>query len=203
MTPRNSAVTRFEPRLPSLPPAMLNPEQLRLYEHIVSAGTASGDAQFRIRDRDGSLLGPFRAFLACPELGWAVHGLGEALLTSDRLPARIREAAVLTVAGLRSASYMQYAHEPAARAAGVPEPLILALRVGAPAPGSADRADDAIVSFTRELLLTGGVQDAAYHRARAILHETGVVHLVMLAGFFDLVASLLNAFRLGVPDPSP
>ena len=61
--------------------------------------------------------------------------------------------------------------------------------------------DEAIVyDFSTELRERHRVTDTTFERARLLLGERGVVDLMALMGYYDLVAMTLNVDRYPLPD---
>jgi 4-carboxymuconolactone decarboxylase len=146
----------------------------------------------------GELLGPFDALLRSPVVGDAVQQVGTALRRSSTLAPEVTEAAILTVAAHWRAGYEWYAHEAVAASAGLLSRNDLdRLRVGRPPAGS--EAVRATWSFVSQLVATGEVDDATYARLLAMLGERGMVELVLLVGYYSLLAVALKAFRIGTP----
>ena len=56
--------------------------------------------------------------------------------------------------------------------------------------------------FVTEYLKTHRVSDASYAAALAMLGEHGVVDLVGIAGYYSLLAMMLNTARTAVPEDS-
>jgi hypothetical protein len=83
-------------RLPLIPPTDLNPEQKPLYEDMKAGIAAKYDAFETMRD-DGTILGPWSAWLHEVDLGTAIWGVTKAMSCSRHLPADQSTA----VAGLR------------------------------------------------------------------------------------------------------
>src|SRR5919202_6207197 len=76
----------------------------------------------------GSVRGPFKVLLHSPELASRVGALGGYLRYASPLEPAVREATILATASLLDCAYEWAAHLPQARAAGVPEAVLDALR---------------------------------------------------------------------------
>jgi 4-carboxymuconolactone decarboxylase len=65
-------------------------------------------------------------------------------------------------------------------------------------------ADEATVyDLLTELRRDKRLGDATFARARALLGEQGVIDLISLAGYYDLVSMTLNVAQVTPPEPGP
>ena len=185
-------------RLPRLHPPFDNEDRQRLYAAITSGPRGGSQQPFALVDDVGALAGPFNAMLLQPGLGAALQALGAAIRYQGTLPARIRELAILVVAGHWSSAFEQHAHEAAGRRAGLGEAELAAVRAGEE-PVLADPAERAAVRAVRALVRGGDLDDEAYARAVAQLGEAGVFELTTLVGYYATLALQLRVFRVGLP----
>ena len=185
-------------RLARLHPPFDNEDRQRLYAAITSGPRGGSQQPFALVDDVGALAGPFNAMLLQPGLGAALQALGAAIRYQGTLPARIRELAILVVAGHWSSAFEQHAHEVAGRRAGLSEAELAAVRAGEE-PVLADPAERAAVRAVRALVQEGDLDDEAYARAVAQLGEAGVFELTTLVGYYATLALQLRVFRVGLP----
>jgi 4-carboxymuconolactone decarboxylase len=150
---------------------------------------------------DGTLVGPFNAFLHSPSIGRAAAALGEAVRFDATFDRGTIELITVVVAVHWRADFEYWAHRRAAIESGVPVELIDAVAAGRPIT-SAVRADEVVVTATRELLTTGRLNDDTYSCALELLRPAGIVDLVTLVGYYTLVSLTLNAFEVSAPVPS-
>jgi 4-carboxymuconolactone decarboxylase len=190
---------RNDARVAPLRPEQLNAEQAALYEAISGGRRALGPQRFRLRNEDGSLTGPFDLMLRHPTIGRALSDLGESLRYGGRLSDRAREIAILVVGATRGAEFEWYAHAPIARAVGLSESDLEAIRTAAPAPFD-DPVEAAVYRGSRLLVHHEPFDDAEYASLAAALDTAEMVELVAIVGYYDLLASLLSLFQVGVPD---
>ena len=177
-------------RLPPLTPVELDAEQRALFEAITGSRRAAGTA---MTGPGGSLAGPFNALLYRPGLGDAVQRVGAALRFSGALPDRLRELAILTVAGAWSSAFEVYAHEPVALAVGATREQLTDVREGRE-PQDLDDAESAGLSLVRALLRARRVDGPTHAAAVAALGHAGTVELVVLVGYYQLLAGVLETF---------
>jgi len=89
-------------------------------------------------------------------------------------------------------------HAATARAAGLSAATIAAIAAGRrPARLEADEA--VVYEFFNELESARSVGDAMYARTRTVLGERGIVDLVGVAGYYAMLAMLLNVARTPLP----
>ncbi len=176
----------------------MNDVQAALYDAI-AGGDRGRDSAFRLTEADGSLVGPFNSLLYCPSVGDAVQRLGAAIRFHSELPPRVREIAILAVARHWRSDFEWWAHEPIARRAGLSETHLTDIRQGRPVRFD-DRAEQAAHDLCRSLLDTGAVSDELYEAAVSEHGESGVCTLLILIGYYGLLAQMMSALRVGVPD---
>lgn len=185
---------RNEPRLPRLTPGELDADQSALYDEIAGGPRAQGPQYFALTDDDGSLNGPFNAFLFAPRVGRALQALGAAIRYQTGLSDRERELAILIVAAHWGSSFERRSHEAVGRGAGLSEAEMAAVRAGS-IPALEDERERAVVELTRALTL-GDVAYDAWQATRAALDEATVVELTTLVGYYATLALQLRVFRV-------
>ena len=186
-------------RLAVLSSDEMTAEQLDLYREILGGPRGQGPRAVLLSSGAGGLAGPFNAMLYAPPVGHALQELGAAIRFRTQLAPRIREMAILVVAQAWDSEYERASHEPIGREAGLTEPEIEALRVGAD-PGFADKQEQVAYSVVRAL--TGpaaDLDDQQYATAAAELGEPALVELSTLVGYYATLALQLRIFRLPAP----
>ncbi|HXQ52786.1 MAG TPA: carboxymuconolactone decarboxylase family protein [Stellaceae bacterium] len=159
--------------------------------------------QKRIRDeiagpRGGHARGPFAIWLRHPALADAANRLGNVLRQKSRLEPRAFELMVLVIARHWSAQYEWHVHEAAARAAGLPNDVIEAIR--AKKRPALEREQEKIVyDAITELNESRALAPATYERALAAFGLEVLIELIAGAGFYTMVAMTLDAFEAPVP----
>jgi 4-carboxymuconolactone decarboxylase len=186
-------------RLPLLHPDELGTDQRQVYEAIAGGRRAAEPQHFLLCHTDGSLTGPFNALVHAPGVGGRVSALGESIRFDTSLTDREREIAILAVAVVREAAYEWYAHERVGRAVGLTDDEIDAVRHGA-APGEAGEREVAVHSVAAALAAGRWLDDEVYLEAVDRLGERALVELAVLVGYYGLLATLLDAFAVGVPE---
>ena len=173
--------------------------QREIYDRFTAGRQARPDSAFSLVHPDGGLTGPANAWLLSPPVGRALERLGAAVRFKLELGDRAREIAILTVAYFRDSAFEAYAHMAAGRSAGLTEDELGAL--------AADRdpelvaADEIAVRATTKVLLERGTLDATeYAAARDVLGERGLFELVILVGYYQLLATQLAVFDVRPPE---
>ena len=115
------------PRLEPMTPEAMDADLRLLYDAVLASPRAQGmGAKLLIRD-DGSLVGPFDAWLRSPVLGAHFERAGNAFRSETVYPTAVREIAILVVARAWSADFEWWVHRMMAEAAGVPREVIEAI----------------------------------------------------------------------------
>jgi 4-carboxymuconolactone decarboxylase len=184
-----AGMTERPPRFAPLTPEQMTPAQRQVAEAI-----ASGPR--------GGLRGPFQAWLRSPELADRLQKVGEHLRFSSSVPRRLNELAILITARAWDAQFEWYAHHRLALEAGL-EPAVAADIAEGRRPASM-RADEAVVyDFCTELRATRRVGDATLAAALGLLGEQGVIDLIAVSGYYDVVSMTLNVAEVALPDGLP
>lgn len=169
----------------------LKPEELSDLQRAVAAEIAAG--------RGGVVRGPFALWLRNAELAQQASRFGALLRLGTSVPRRLSELAILVTARHWTAQYEWYAHEDAAREAGVADDVIEAIRHRrAPAFKADDEA--AVHAICTELYETKAVSAATYERAKAALGQQMLIELVTIASFYSMVAMVLVTFEAPLPE---
>ena len=179
---------------PKLRRGDLNDEQRALWDDIVD-----GPRKASMGTPAAELGGPFNAWLQIPSFGRIGSKMGERLRFGSLLDGRSRELAILTVGAHWRAEYEFWAHARMARAEGLPEAIIEALRTGAPPPCEND-TQRLVHEVARDLLENGRVGDELHVAASAALGYPALTELVALVGYYCLVSFTLNVADARLPE---
>jgi 4-carboxymuconolactone decarboxylase len=173
---------RFKP----LTAEQLTPAQKTMVNDVLSGARAS-------------LGGPYNVLLRSPEMGNLAQKFGEYTRFRTTVPRKLNEMAILMTAQWWRSDYEWTAHKPAAVTAGLSADIIDALQAGRrPARMQDDEA--VIYAFCSELREQRRVSDATFAAAVKLLGEQGVVDLIAVMGYYDLVAMVLNVDRYPLPE---
>lgn len=146
----------------------------------------------------GRMSGPFNAWLRSPVLADRLQKVGEYVRFNTSLDKRINEMAILMTAQAWGAQYEWYAHAPLAIKAGLDPEVVKAIGTGLKPAKMKD--DEAIVwEFTTQLRRDHSVDDAIYARALEKFGEAGIIDLVAVNGYYDVVSMTLNVAHVKPP----
>ena len=182
-----------------LEPNALTASQRAVYDTIDAEMVPWAEkAGFKAKLSDGRLIGPFNTIMLSPEMAKAFLNLQAVEGSNTILAQRVRQVVILTVGAVFQSDYERYAHAAVAREAGLLDADIAALMEGTPAEGLTHE-EEVARRFTATLITEHRVDDALFEEARQIFHDRGLVDLIILAGSYQLISSLLNAFKVPVP----
>ena len=186
-------------RLPLLDPAKLSETQREVYNLANSTMVPWAEAaHFQSKTADGRLIGPFNPVLFAPEMASCFADLQAAEARYTPLSERVRQVVILAVGAVWKADYELYAHSAVARKAGLSEAAIRSLASGG---HPEDLSDEERVAqrFVRQLTAEHHVEEKLYRAAEAAFGREGIVAMTFLAGCYQVVCSLLNAFEIPAP----
>ena len=186
-------------RIPLSDPQSLTPPQQSLYDTINQKMVPWAEAAgFQAKLDDGKLIGPFNLVLQSPELGAAFLKLQGAEEEHTSLSKRVRQVVILTVGAVWQSDYERYAHTAVARKAGLPDSAIAALANGDVATELT--AEEKVAQrFTKQLTADNRIEQDLFDAAKDAFGVRGIVDMIVLAGCYDTVSSLLNAFAVPAP----
>jgi 4-carboxymuconolactone decarboxylase len=144
------------------------------------------------------MSGPFNAWLRSPELADRLQKVGEYIRFNTSLDKRLNEMAIIMSAHYWGSQYEWYAHAPLAIKAGLDPEIVAALGAGKKPEKMKD--DEAIIwEFTTQLRRDHGVNDEIYGKAVEKFGENGVMDLVAVNGYYDVVSMTLNVAHVSPP----
>lgn len=146
-----------------------------------------------------NLGGPFNVLMRSPEMGDIAQKLGEYARFRPAMPPKLRELAIIVTARHWTAQYEWYAHRQAAAREGLREEVITAI-ANRERPKGLDHDEQVVYDFATELLETKTVGEATFKRARDLLGEQGVVDVVAVMGYYQMVSMLLNVDGYPLPE---
>jgi len=129
---------------------------------------------------------------AHPKVYEAFHNLGLAFYAHSKVPADLREIAILRVGYLDKSRYEVFQHEAFARKAGLTDAQIEAVKAGGSHPKVLSPVQQAVLNFADDIILKVRAGDAALAEIRKHFTDEMVVDLIMLTGFYMIVTRLLE-----------
>ena len=143
--------------------------------------------------------GPLKVWLQSAELADKAQALGAFCRFGTSLPPRLSELAILVMGAHWQAGFEWAVHAKIARAAGLDEKAIEAIRRGEK-PALPDAPAQAVHAFSFELLSNRRVSDVVYATAMEVLGQKAVVELVGLLGYYTLISMTIVAFDVPLPE---
>lgn len=130
-----------------------------------------------------------------------VMRLGGAILGKQKLDPRLREICLLHAMRLQHGEYEWVQHVPLARALGATEAQIAALESGRGDDPAFSEADRAALRFTREAVEKVAASEAALAGVRAHLSDREVVELLVMVGFYSMLARFTETLGIELDAP--
>ena len=158
----------------------------------------------RIASKRGRIGGPFAALMHHPPLAERVAAVGEYLRYDATLPGDIRELAIIITARHVFQPYEWVAHAAIAIREGLPEEIVEQVRSRrdlSTLPARYVRA----ARLVQHVLARESIPQALQDEVVSEVGESGMVELVVLAGYYQAIAAVLFAFDVplaaGTPPP--
>jgi alkylhydroperoxidase family enzyme len=186
-------------RLPWLTPGELDDAQRSVYDQIVGGPRSGATRASALVDDLGRFQGPFNALLIEPVVGEAVQNLGSVIRYGTQFSSRAREIAILVTAGAARSNFEWHAHAHLGRAAGLSEVEIAAIRDGIEVT-TFDPTEQMIWRVARSLVAQKDLDDELFAAAEPVLGLPMLVDLVVLVGYYELLARSLRVWRTPMPD---
>jgi len=133
-----------------------------------------------------------------PALCERVAALGEQLRFHSVLSGADRELAILAAGREAESPYEWAAHEPIALREGTRSEAVAIVRDGASTHGL-HRREALIVDTVRALYRAHRLTADEFARGESELGRQGLIELVTLAGYYGMIAGVLNAFEVDLP----
>ena len=184
--PDPNSVKLIGNRFPPLTYQAMTPPQKKMFEDLISG------------ERRGA-SGPFNVLLRSPEMGNLAQQFGASMRFHSSMPPKLNEMAIIITARHWTSQYEWYAHRRAAATAGLNESIIQAIASGK-RPTGMQPDEEAVYNFCTELLTTKQVSDKTFEATKAKFGERGVVDLIGVTGYYQLVSMLLNTDKYPLPD---
>jgi 4-carboxymuconolactone decarboxylase len=179
------ASAQAQDRMPPIAAAALTDAQRKAIEEFKAA-------------RSADLSGPFVPLLRSPEVMSRARAMGDYLRFRSSLPPRLSEFVILLISRRWTQQYEWNAHRPLAIQGGVSPEIVAAIADGRRPDGMA--ADqEALYTLVDELHRNQSVSDPAYAKAVASVGEQGVIDALGIAGYYTMLAMVMNTARTPLP----
>ncbi|PHY05598.1 MAG: hypothetical protein CK528_13270 [Alcaligenaceae bacterium] len=174
-------------------------DEQKIYFKSLLAGPISGTGSKGVVQGATSLGAPFNVFLRSPVLAERMRKVGEYLRFESTIPKRLNEFAILITARTWTAQYEWYAHLRLALKEGL-DPLVGEELAQGQRPSKMKPDEEVVYDFCHELHTCHCVSDAHYNAVLKLFGEQGVVDLMMVSGYYVMVAMALNVNRSPLPE---
>jgi 4-carboxymuconolactone decarboxylase len=180
---RAEDLTRFAP----LKPEEVTPAQKAWAEAIAPA------------PRNAKITNPpYRAYVRDPDLAPKLSALSDYLRWNTSLPPRLSELAILITARQWTVQYEWFAHYPLAIKGGL-DPKILADVAAGKRPDNMKDDEAALYDLTTALYYDKKVSDPVYKAALDKFGERGIMDIIGIVGYYNLVSMTLITMQAEAP----
>lgn len=143
-------------------------------------------------------FGPGSVAINVPKAHQVLNALNKYLRNDSSLPKKLQELAMLVTAREIDCQYIWNAHAASARASGVADATVDAIRDRKELPKLADD-ESAVVRFGQEFFRTHRVSRGTFQLVLEQLGTQGAVELGLIMGNYNLLALLVNSFDVDLP----
>jgi 4-carboxymuconolactone decarboxylase len=144
---------------------------------------------------------PYRAYIRSPELASRLSALSDYLRWNSSLPPRLSELAILITAREWTAQYEWFAHYPLALKGGLDPQVADAIAAGKRPDGMKDD-EAALYDLATALYRDRKVSDPVYKAALEKFGEHGIMDIIGIIGYYDLVSMTLITMQAAPPNDS-
>jgi 4-carboxymuconolactone decarboxylase len=144
---------------------------------------------------------PYRAYIRNPDLAPKLSALSEYLRWNTSLAPRLSELAILITAREWTAQYEWFAHYPLALKGGLDPKVAEAVAAGK-RPDSMKDDEAALYDLATALYRDRKVTDPVYKAALDKFGERGIMDIIGIIGYYDLVSMTLITMQAGPPNDS-
>src|SRR4051795_13487772 len=144
---------------------------------------------------------PYRAYIYSPDLASRLSPLSDYLRWNSSLAPRLSEMAILITARQWTAQYEWYAHYPLALKGGLDPKIADAIAEGK-RPEGMKEDETALYDLATELYRDKKVSDPVYKAALGQFGERGIMDIIGIIGYYDLVSMTLITMQAEAPNDS-
>ncbi len=144
---------------------------------------------------------PYRAYIRNPELAPRLSAMSDYLRWNSSLPPRLSEMAILITARQWTAQYEWFAHYPLALKGGL-DPKVAGDIAQGKRPDNMKDDEAALYDLAMALYRDKKVSDPVYKAALEKFGERGIMDIIGIMGYYDLVSMTLITMQAGAPNDS-
>lgn len=174
----------------------------RLPDILGALDPAAQKVYERITAKRGKVRGPYAPLMHHPALAERVADLGEYLRFDATLPGDMRELAILITARHVAQPFEWVMHAAVAKKEGLPDDIVERVRTRgelSTLPARYVRA----ARVVQHVLARESVPQRLQDEMQQEVGVTGLVELVVLAGYYQAIAAVLFAFDVPLPEGTP
>ena len=176
-------------RMPPLTDEKMSPDQKKAAAELVAGPR-------------GEVKGPFVSLIRSPEFMRRVQKVGEYIRFVCPIDKRLNEFAAIIAARHWNQQFEWWAHYRQALEAGLDRKIADAVAEGRRPTGMAED-EEIVYDLLTEVLQNKGASETTYARAVARFGEGGLIDIIGIAGYYALLAMIMNVTRTAVPEGSP
>lgn len=143
--------------------------------------------------------GPLSVMINSPEAARRAFHFSDYLRNESTLPKHVQELAMLVTAREMDCQYVWNAHAASGKQAGLSPGLVDALRDKKPLP-AVKPEEAAVVKYGQEFYRTHRVSKGTFQEALEQFGVQGLAELIMLMGFYAMLAFNVNTFDVDLPE---
>jgi 4-carboxymuconolactone decarboxylase len=144
---------------------------------------------------------PYRAYVRSPDLAPRLSALSDYLRWNTSLPPRLSELAILITARQWTAQYEWFAHYPLALKGGL-DPKVAGDIAAGKRPDNMKDDEAALYDLATALYRDKKVSDPIYKAALEKFGERGIMDIIGIIGYYDLVSMTLITMQAEAPNDS-
>ena len=167
-------------------------------EDVPSDHREAFDAVVKMRNGVIPQSGPLFVMLISPEMCRRVWSVIDFIWNESSLDKKIQELAMIVAARELDCQYIWNAHAPAARAAGLSDALVDALRNGDTLP-VLPNDERVVVNYGREFYRTHRVSPGVFQEALEVFGTQTLTELTTTMGVYAMLAFSIIAFDVSLP----
>jgi 4-carboxymuconolactone decarboxylase len=144
---------------------------------------------------------PYRAYVRSPDLAPRLSALSDYLRWNTSLPPRLSELAILITARQWTAQYEWFAHYPLALKGGL-DPTVAGDIAAGKRPDNMKDDEAALYDLAVALYRDKKVSEPIYKAALEKFGERGIMDIIGIIGYYDLVSMTLITMQAEAPNDS-
>jgi len=129
---------------------------------------------------------------ATEEVFFGLNAVSGAIALASKLPQTLREIAILRVGYISNARYETFQHEAAAKAIGMTDAQLAAIKAGGPSRGVLKDVEQVVLDFTDDIVKNVRASDGNLEAVRKHLGDQLLLDLIVIIGSYMMICRLLE-----------